>query len=111
LLAIGSVHTRRQAGAYTGVHTPIDGTDAKTLTIERVWRDRSYRETDALNDVPPANYEVSAVAILPDGTTKIMRLYNMDDRLYTPTTTLTLKPYSNDNSVIAVPTQISFVVE
>lgn len=70
----------------------IDGTEAKTLTIERVWRDRSYREIDALNDVPPANYEVSAVTITPDGTTKIMRLYNMDDRLYKPTTTLTLKP-------------------
>ena len=40
-----------------------------------------------------------------------MLLYNMDDRLYKPMTTLTLKPYSNDNSVIAVPTQILFVVE
>jgi len=89
----------------------IDGSEAKSLTVERKWSVSALSSIDALNDLPPANYEVSAVATLPDGSTKPVLHYEMDDRRYKPTVKLILQPYANDGAVWTLPTMISWVAE
>jgi len=87
----------------------IDGSDGKPMTIERKYSAMS--SLDSVNDLPPANYEFSAVAIFPDGSTKPALVQEWEERKYKPTAKLSLQPYANGNTVIAVPMQISFVVE
>jgi len=48
----------------------IDGRDLQPIVIERAWRFKDTIPTDDLNDIPPANYEITGVLTLPDGTTK-----------------------------------------
>lgn len=47
----------------------VDGADAQPLVIERKYQAR-WTQCDSLNDIPPADYELTGVAKLPDGTTK-----------------------------------------
>lgn len=47
----------------------IDGRDLKPITIEREWRSKEGSNDD-LNDLPAANYELTGIAKLPDGTTR-----------------------------------------
>jgi hypothetical protein len=85
-----------------------DGSEAKPLTIERKWRDSLATPWDALNDVPPANYEVSAIAKLPDGSTKPV-LLTTNTREFKASASLILEPYVNGGEIVA-PT-IYWVVE
>jgi hypothetical protein len=48
----------------------IDGRDLQPFTIEREWRPKDITYNDALNDLPPASYEITGVAKLPDGSTR-----------------------------------------
>jgi len=48
----------------------IDGRTLEPLTIERDWRPKETTTNDDLNDLPPANYEITGVAKLPDGSTR-----------------------------------------
>ena len=48
----------------------IDGRDLKPIVFKREWRPKDVTPSDDLNDFPPANYEITGVANLPDGTTK-----------------------------------------
>lgn len=59
--------------------TLIDGSEAETLTIEREWRANEITPIDALNDLPPANYEITGVLQLPDGSSKPLLLQGKGD--------------------------------
>jgi hypothetical protein len=48
----------------------IDGRELQPITIEREWRPGALTRNDNLNDFPPANYEITGVAKLPDGSTR-----------------------------------------
>lgn len=48
----------------------IDGRDLQPIVIEREWRPAATYPNDNLNDFPPAHYEITGVARLPDGTTR-----------------------------------------
>lgn len=47
----------------------IDGRELKPITLEREWRLTGVSNDD-LNDLPAANYELTGIAKLPDGTTR-----------------------------------------
>ena len=87
----------------------VDGSDGKTVTFERMYSAMS--SLDSVNDLPPADYEFSAIAILPDGTTKPALVEEFSERKFKPTATLKLQPDASDNSTVLIPMQISFVVE
>ncbi len=57
----------------------VNGEDGKELTIERAWRGNDITPIDDLNDLPPASYEITAIAKLPDGTTKPVLLQGAGD--------------------------------
>lgn len=59
--------------------TLVNGQAGQTLTIEREWRPRDITTNDNLNDLPPATYEITGVATLPDGTTKTILLQGPGD--------------------------------
>ena len=94
---------------FTPTSKLIDGSEGKPVTIERKWSAMSYLES--INDLPPANYEFSVVAILPDGMSKPALVHDWDERKYKPTAKLTLQPDASGNTVFVVPAQIAFVVE
>lgn len=48
----------------------IDGRELQPLTIERDWRPKDITPNDDLNNLPPANYEITGVAKLPDGSSR-----------------------------------------
>jgi hypothetical protein len=48
----------------------IDGRDLQPIIVERVWRLNDVRQSDDLNDLPVATYEITGIAKLPDGSTK-----------------------------------------
>ncbi|MEO6738925.1 MAG: hypothetical protein ABIP20_01645 [Chthoniobacteraceae bacterium] len=87
----------------------IDGSEAKPLTVERKWNVGALSSMDALNDLPPANYSVSAVAKLPDGSTKPVLVEEFNERKYKPVATLILQP--SGDAVWTLPTMLSWVVE
>ena len=88
----------------------LDGSEAKPLTVERKSHER-VSAFDALNDLPATNYEVSAVASLPDGSTKRLLLEDMEERRYKPAIKLVLKPSGNSNHYAYLPGMINWVVE
>ncbi len=94
---------------FTPTSKLIDGSEGKPVTVERKWSAMS--SLDSINDLPPANYEFSAIAILPDGMSKPVLVQEWDERKYKAMAKLTLQPYANGNTVVVVPAQISFVVE
>jgi len=50
----------------------IDGTTPTTFQREMTIDAKAVYSTGGLNDLPPANYEITGVATLPDGTTKTL---------------------------------------
>jgi hypothetical protein len=88
----------------------IDGSEGKPLTVERTWREGAG-SFDALNDLPPANYTVAAVAKLPDGSTRRLLLDDIDDRRYKPSVKLILEPYGTLSHYVYLPNNLSWVVE
>lgn len=58
----------------TPLSQSIDGRDLKPLTIEREFKPDALTPNDDLNDLPPANWEITGVAKLPDGSTKPLLL-------------------------------------
>ncbi|MBL9190222.1 MAG: hypothetical protein JNK23_22260 [Opitutaceae bacterium] len=48
----------------------IDGRELQPITVEREWRPKDSITNHDLNDLPPANYELTGIAKLPDGTTR-----------------------------------------
>jgi hypothetical protein len=48
----------------------IDGRELKPITVERDWRPKDITTNDDINDLPPATYELTGIAKLPDGSTK-----------------------------------------
>lgn len=57
----------------------VNGEDGRELTIERAWRGNDITPIDDLNDLPPASYEITAIAKLPDGTTQPVLLQGAGD--------------------------------
>ena len=57
----------------------IDGRELQPITLERSWNGDQYTPGGDLSDLPPADYEVSGVAKLPDGTTKPLLLQGRGD--------------------------------
>jgi hypothetical protein len=55
----------------------IDGRTLKPITVERDWRPKATTYNDDLNDLPPANYELTGVARLPNGSSKPLLLQGM----------------------------------
>ncbi|HEY0009324.1 MAG TPA: hypothetical protein VGB55_11415 [Tepidisphaeraceae bacterium] len=87
----------------------IDGSDAKPLTIEQTWRaDATF---GALNDLPPANYEVSAVATLPDGATKTLLLTDLEDDRYKPIAKVKLQPEEALQHYVYLPRMVQWAAE
>lgn len=54
----------------TPLSKSIDGRDLEPQVVERDWRPGATYPNDDLNDLPPANYEITGVAKLPDGSTR-----------------------------------------
>jgi hypothetical protein len=52
----------------------IDGRELTPITVEREWRPKDTFTNADLNDLPPANYDLTGVAKLPDGTTRTILL-------------------------------------
>lgn len=52
----------------------IDGRDLAPITVVRDWRPKDLTTNDDLNDLPPANYELTGIAKLPDGSTRTILL-------------------------------------
>lgn len=48
----------------------IDDRELQLIVVERDWRPKDIATNDDINDLPPANYELTGIARLPDGTTK-----------------------------------------
>lgn len=48
----------------------IDGRELQPITVERAWRPKDTTMNEGLNDLPPANYELTGIARLADGTTR-----------------------------------------
>jgi len=48
----------------------IDGRELQPIVFERDWRPNDVTPNDDLNDFPPADYEITGIAKLPDGSTK-----------------------------------------
>jgi hypothetical protein len=88
----------------------IDGSDAKPLTVERTWRSGAL-VFDALNDLPPANYELSAVATLPAGSTKTLLITDLEDARYKPKAKLKLRPDEALHHYGFLPTQVQWAAE
>jgi hypothetical protein len=71
----------------------IDGSEGKTLTVERTFDPDALTQNDDLNDLPPANYEVSGVAKLPDGSSKPMLMMGKGDYPnFKPSTKMIIEP-------------------
>lgn len=75
----------------------IDGRELKTITLERTWRSHDVVTNDDLNDLPPANYELTGVATLPDGSSKPILLQGRGN--YPKFVTTALIPLELDNSI------------
>lgn len=88
----------------------IDGSEAKPLTVERTWR-ADGSGFGALNDLPPANYEVSAIATLPDGSSKTLLLTDLEDSRYKPAAKVMLQPEEALYHYFYLPTQVSWAAE
>lgn len=56
----------------------IDGSDVQPLQIERTFSNQGFGAYD-LNDLVPVPYEVTAAAVLPDGSTKQLLLQGQGD--------------------------------
>jgi len=89
----------------------MDGSEATMLTVERKWTATPMFMMDALSDLPATNYEISAVATLPDGSIKLVLVEEFAERTFKPTMKLVVQPYANGDTVWFVPTMISWVVE
>ena len=57
---------------FTPLSPSIDGRTLSPIVMERTWRPERTRSHDDLNDLPPANYALTGVATLPNGTKKTM---------------------------------------
>lgn len=87
----------------------VDGSEGKTLTVERIWH-ADGRDTDALNDLPPASYEVAAVATLPDGSTKTLLFQEVYRGPYAPKARAVLQPSGgSDNHYVYLPRSLYWV--
>lgn len=69
----------------------IDGRDLEPMTFERTYSDETGFDAD-LNDVPPAPYELTGRATLPDGTTKPLLMQGAGD-------------YPNYKAMVAIPVE------
>lgn len=75
----------------------IDGRDLQPLTIERDWLPKAGTPNDDLHDLPPANYELTGTAKLPDGTTRPILLQGKGD--YPKFTQKGIAPLERDNII------------
>ncbi len=48
----------------------IDGRELQPIVVEREWRPKATTPNDDINDLPTANYELTGLANLPDGTSR-----------------------------------------
>jgi hypothetical protein len=85
----------------------VDGSDARTITVERKFS-AQWGQCDALNDIPPAHYELTGVAKLPDGTTKPL-LFEVEYAKFKPVQPVKFGPDLIMNHVTTVLT--AWVVE
>jgi hypothetical protein len=74
----------------------IDGRELETITVERTVS-ASDRKNPDINDLPPASYELSGTATLPDGTVKPLLLQGKGDYpKYKPSVSI---PLEKDNLI------------
>lgn len=81
---------------FTPISKCVDGRDLQAFTVEREYNtDDLVTPNNDLNDIPPASYEITCTAKLPDGSTKPVVLQGKGDYpKYHPATKATLE---NDN--------------
>lgn len=77
--------------------TRVDGSPAQTITVERKFDER-WGQCDALNDIPPAHYELTGVAKLADGTSKPL-LFEVKYAKFEPVQPIRFDPYATMDSV------------
>ena len=63
----------------TATSRSIDGRVLQPVVIERVWKAAAITHNDDLNDLVPANYDITGVAVLPDGTRKPIKFQGAGD--------------------------------
>jgi hypothetical protein len=87
----------------------IDGSEPKEpVVIERVHDGSSYASMD-INDLLPAPYEMSATVSFPDGTSKPLVLFNVEDRNYKPTVPITVQKDNITGGFFKMP--ITYAIE
>ncbi len=91
--------TRAPAGVTKLVFTcratgpGLDGAPIAPFTRELKWDPAKFSSDFALNDLPPANYELSGEATLPDGSRKpLLLMIPGEAPSFTPTLKTTLRP-------------------
>lgn len=91
--------TKAPVGVTTLVFTcratgpSLDGAPVAPITRELRWDPGQFSRDFALHDLPPANYELSGVATLPDGTRKpLLLLLPAESPNFTPVLKTTLRP-------------------
>lgn len=57
----------------------IDGRELVPLVIERDFRPKDISPNDSLNDLPPAHWEITGVAKIPDGSTRTILFQGTGD--------------------------------
>lgn len=80
--------------------TFADGTPANVVTLERKYN-AQWTQCDALNDLPVANYELTAEAKLPDGTTKPL-LFEVKYAKFERVQPVRFEPYASMDHVTTV---------
>ena len=73
----------------------IDGRELQPITVERDWQPNATHKA-TLNDLPPANYEITGLAKLPDGTTKPILLAAVAGNMaFVTKASASVEPYYN----------------
>jgi len=87
----------------------IDEQELEPLTVKRRFNKDNPLNWD-INDVPPASYELSGTAVMPDGSTKAILLHGKEDRpTYKTTVLITVEKDSRMGRIWKHP--LTFVLE
>lgn len=87
----------------------IDGRELQTIAVERTYSAGNWKNPD-INDLPPASYELTGTATLPDGTVKPLLMQGRGDYPnYKPSVSI---PLEKDNIIGGMAKwSCSFVIE
>jgi hypothetical protein len=83
---------------FKAISPTVDGQRLSPFVVEREWDPRGYGGVKDLHDMPPADFEITGIAILPDGSSKPLQ-FQVGNSPVTPTLQAPLMPYANGKYV------------